>query len=249
MQASGARPQRTIRYQQIADELRGVVGEVGPGGLLASESALSKRFNASRVTVRKALDLLRDEGLIDSRQGFGWFAATEPVPQRLNSLTTIESQLGERGMRAARRVLEFAFVDSTPRVAEVLGCEQVLRVKRLNLANGSPFAVVTVWCPADHGHQLSRREVEAKPFYELLNVQLRGATQTIVADAATVDEAALLSVPVGSPVLRCERVTTDTHGHPVLLSEHVFAGLRTQLVVDLPNAEPSIAPAGLRLVD
>lgn len=249
MTPSDARPQRTIRYQQIADELRAVVGELGPGGLLASESELSKRFEVSRVTVRKALELLRDEGLVDSRQGFGWFAAIEPVRQRLNSLATIESQLGDRGMRTARQVLEFAFVESSPRVAEVLGCDQVLRVKRLNLANGSPFAVVTVWCPADQGHRLSRREVEAKPFYELLDVQLRGATQTIGADAATADEAALLDVPVGSPVLRCERITTDTDGRPVLLSEHVFAGLRTQFVVDLPSAEPSIAPAGLRLVD
>lgn len=108
------------------------------------------------------------------------------------------------------------------RVAKVLGTDQVLRVKRLNLADDTPFAVVTVWCPAELGHHLSRRDVESHPFYELLGVALRGATQTIGADSVDGADATLLGVPAGSPVLRCERITTDTHGRAVLMSEHVF---------------------------
>ncbi|MFN5604971.1 MAG: UTRA domain-containing protein, partial [Actinomycetes bacterium] len=63
------------------------------------------------------------------------------------------------------------------------------------------------------------------------------------------DDARLLGVPVGSPVLRCTRTTTDVDGRSVLLSEHVFPAHRTEFVVDLPQAEPSIAPTGLRLVE
>ena len=92
----------------------------------------------------------------------------------------------------------------------MLGVDQVLRVKRVNLADGEPFAVVTVWCPAELGADLSRDDVERRPFYELLDVELRGATQTIGADVAEPADAELLGVPVGSPVLRCQRVTTDT---------------------------------------
>ena len=117
------------------------------------------------------------------------------------------------------------------------------------MADGEPFAIVTVWCPADLGQHLSRKDVEQSPFYELLDVPLQGATQTIGADAASVDDAKLLHVPVGSPVLRCERVTSNVKGQPVLLSRHVFPAHRTEFVVDLPQAAPSIAPSGLRLVD
>ena len=78
---------------------------------------------------------------------------------------------------------------------------------------------------------------------------LRGATQTIGADAAEPAEARLLRVPVGAPLLRCQRITTDTAGRPVLMSEHVYPGHRTEFVVELPFAEPSISPAGLRLVE
>ncbi len=240
---------RTIRYQQIAEVLRGRIAAVGAGHVLPSESDLSAEFGVSRVTVRRALETLRDEGIVESRQGFGWFVATAPLQQRLSRLDTIEQQLEERGVHPERQILEFAFVPAPPHVREKLGCQQVLRVKRRNLADGAPFAVVTVWCPAELGQHLSRRDVERRPFYELLGVQLRGATQTIGAAAASDDDARLLEVPVGSPVLRCERLTTTVAGEPVLMSEHIFPAHRTEFVVELPRAEPSIVPSGLRLVE
>ena len=242
---------RSIRYQQIAEELRGRVlaGEFAAGRMLPSESELSAEFAASRVTVRRALEVLRDEGLVDARQGFGWFVAGDPLRQPLGRLATIEKQMAESGVVSERRILEFAFERAPKFVSRVLNTAQVLRVKRLNMADGEPFAIVTVWCPADLGQNLSRRDVEQSPFYELLDIPLQGATQTIAADAATDDDAKLLQVPVGSPVLRCERVTSDATSRAVLLSRHVFPGHRTEFVVDLPQAAPSIAPTGLRLVD
>ena len=171
--------------------------------------------------------------------------------QRLEHLGTIEDQLAAGGLHAERKVTEFAFLPAPARVRRELELddgEQVLRVERVNLADGEPFALVTVWCPAAIGQRLSRDDVERRPFYELLGVPLRGATQTIGADAATAAEGRLLRVPVGAPILRCQRVTTDTAGRPVLISEHVFPAHRTEFVVDLPLAEPSISPAGLRLI-
>ncbi|HVE18347.1 MAG TPA: GntR family transcriptional regulator [Ilumatobacteraceae bacterium] len=240
---------RTIRYQEIAQVLRERIAAVGTGHVLPSESDLSAEFGVSRVTVRRALETLRDERLVESRQGFGWFSATAPLQQRLTQLDTIERQLEERGIHPERQIIEFAFVVAPAHVASQLHCEQVLRVKRVNRADGEPFAVVTVWCPAELGQNLSRRDVERKPFYELLGVALRGATQIIGAASVSAEDAVLLAVPTGSPVLRCERLTTSTAGEPILLSEHIFPAHRTEFVVDLPQAEPSTTPSGLRLVD
>jgi len=242
---------RTIRYQQIAEALRErvVAGDWAAGRVLPSEAELSAEFDASRVTVRRALEVLRDAGLIAARQGFGWFVAASPVRQTLARLGTIEAQMEAEGLRSERRILEFAFVAATSHLRKLLDTDQVLRVKRVNLADGDPFAVVTVWCPAELGQHLSRRDVERKPFYELLDIELRGATQTIGADAASVRDAELLGIPPGSPVLRCERITTSVDGRPVLVSEHVFPAHRTEFVVELPQDEPSISPTGLRLVE
>ena len=224
-------------------------GEFAGGRLLPSESELSEAYGVSRVTVRKALEWLRDDGLVDSRQGFGWFACADPLRQTLGHLGTIEAQLAESGRSAERRILEFAFVKASRRAKEVLDVDTVLRVRRLNLADGLPFARVTVWCPEALGVDLSRRDVEQRSFYELLPISLGGAVQTIGAAAAAEADAKLLEIPVGSPVLRCERVTSASDGTPVLLSEFVFPASRTEFLVDLPTVERSIAPSGLRLTD
>ena len=242
---------RQTRYQAIADDLRVRInaGEFAAGRLLPSESDLSETFAASRVTVRRALDVLRDEGLLDSRQGFGWFVAADPLRQSLAHLGTIESQLAAEGLTSARRVIDFRFVAAPARVRDVLGVGPVLRVRRINLADGEPFALVTVWCPERFGAALSRADVERSPFYELIGVELGDATQTIGAAAATAHDAELLGIPAGSPVLRCERITRSADGEAVLVSEHVFPAHLTEFVVDLPHVEASMAPSGLRLVE
>jgi GntR family transcriptional regulator len=250
----GAPPDRAgreIRYRQIATVLRDRIASGGypPGGVLPSEADLGAEFAASRVTVRRALEMLRDDGVVDARQGFGWFVAQEPLRQSLGSLATIEAQLAREGIRPERRVLEFEFTAATPEVRAVLGTDRVLRVKRLNLADGQPFAVVTVWCPASLAQRWSLADVERSPFYELLEGPLERAVQTIGAEAASVETAALLEIPLGSPVLRCHRVTSRPGGAAVLMSQHRFPAHRTEFVVELLHAEPSIAPSGLRLVD
>ena len=240
---------RSIRYQEIAEVLRERLADAPVGSVLPSESEMSTEFEASRVTIRRALELVRDDGLIAARQGFGWYVAGDPVRQSLQSLGTIESQVEGVGKISERKIAEFAFEDAPERVRQVLAVDDVLRVKRVNLADGEPFAVVTVWCPADLAATFSRRDVERRPFYELLDLELLGATQTIGADLASKSDAALLGVPEGAPLLRCQRTTTDQSGRAVLLSEHLFPAHRTEFVVELPQAEPSMTPSGLRLVD
>lgn len=246
-----ARSNEGYRYQAIADSLRARIEahEFPAGRLLPSESELSKQHDASRVTVRKALDALRDVGLIDSRQGFGWFVAADPLRQTLARLGTLEAQLEESGIKPERKVIEFGFVSAPRVVAEKLQSKIVLQVRRLNLADGSPFARVTVWVPEDLAGELSRAAVERASFYESLPLTIGSATQTIGAAAASDVDAALLEIPPGSPVLRCTRLTHSVDGRAVLYSEFVFPAHRTEFVVDLPQVEPSMAPTGLRLVE
>jgi GntR family transcriptional regulator len=200
------------------------------------------------MTVRRALDALRAERLIDSRRGLGWFVSADPLRQSLARLGTIESQLADAGIESERTVLEFGFVAARAPVRAILGVSRVLEVKRLNLAAGAPFARVTVWCPEALARGLSLADVERTSFYELLDIPLGGAEQTIAASAAGDADALLLDIPPGSPVLLCHRTTRSTEDVPVLHSEHVFAAHRTEFVVELLAAGRSIAPSGLRLL-
>ena len=240
---------RDLRYLTVAAALRDrlAAGDYPPGQLLPSEAELAAEHAVSRVTARKALGQLKGEGLIDSRQGFGWYAIAAPLRQSLSQLTTIEAQVAAAGRVPRRRILSFAFGPAPPRAEQVLGVATVLEFSRLNLVDDRPFARVTVWVPDALAADLSRRAVEHQPLYELLGVALGGATQAITAVGVSPDDAALLELPVGSPLLRCERITTDRAGHPVLLSDAVFHPLVTEFVAELPALDHE-EPTGLRLI-
>jgi len=232
-----------MRYLELAEALRArlAVGNHAAGGALPSEARLGREYAVSRVTVRRALELLRAEGLVTSRRGAGWFVALDPVRQPLGRVTTIEGALEAAGAVARRDVVEFRFEPATAAVAAGLGVDtgmEVLRVKRVVRADGEPFAVVTVWVPGDLGADLSRAAVERSPFYDLLplrGVELGRATQTIDADAVDAADARLLDVPPGTPVLVCRRVTYSAGGRAVLTSEHRYPSGRTHLEIEFPS--------------
>lgn len=248
---------RRVIYREIADSLRRSIesGDYGDGRLLPSEASLGASFGASRVTVRKALEVLRAEGLVASRQGLGWMVAGEPFPQSLDALVSIERQLADSGRTSRREITDFRFVDAPPTVAEVLG-PRVLEVGRVNLADGEPFARVTVWCREDLGVDLSRSQVARSSFLDLLPPGPRRAEQTIGAEAMDEADAALLGVPPASPALVVRRTTYGADGRAMLVSEHCFPGHLTEFVAELSPVpgdhavgRDGGAGAGLRLVD
>lgn len=239
-----------VRYLEVAESLRAQLeNNAFPDGRLPSEAELSHQFQVSRVTVRKALDALRKEGLIDAHQGFGWFMAGDPFRQRLGRLGTIEAQLEASGVRSEREVLELRVVTAPARVRDVLNVERTLRLVRLNLADSQPFALVTVWCPEKLGGHLTRAQLTDHSFHDLLDVPLGHGVQTIAAAAATSRQAALLAIKEHDPVLVCHRTTYTEAGKAVLFASYVFPGALTEFSVDLPRTETSIAPSGIRLVE
>jgi DNA-binding GntR family transcriptional regulator len=240
---------RQFRYLLIADELRRriAVGEIAAGRLLPSEAELAAHHQASRVTVRKALAQLKAEGIIDSRQGFGWYVLSTPLRQSLRDLTTIERQIVAAGRTPGRELLRFAFVATPGVLIEVLRTDSVLEVARVDRVDGQPFATATVWVRADLAGGLSPRALEKGPLSEQLGVELGGATQTITAVSATKKDAELLQVPRAAPLLRIERTTSDTGGRPVLRSVALYNPLLTELVAELPAVLDEAEP-GLRLI-
>jgi len=247
-----------MRYLEVAQQLREMVavGRFGAGGALESETELAWRYGVSRMTLRRALESLRAEGLVEARKGAGWFVAVDPVRQALGRFPTIEAALSDSGVSWQRRVLEFGFERAENGVAAALELgpgDEVLRVRRLNLADGQPFAVVTVWVPARLGAELSRADVERATFYDLLplrGVHLGSARQTITAAVASTEDARLLGVSPGSPLLVCRRLTRDAGDVPAILGEHRYAAHRTVFEVEFPTVTAAAGggPSGLRLV-
>jgi DNA-binding GntR family transcriptional regulator len=229
-----------VRHQDLADALRLRIAshDLGARGALPGELDLAREYGTSRVTVRRALDQLRREGLVTSRRGSGWFAAGDLLRQPLGRVTTVEAAVEAAGARPGRRVTGFGFVAAPAFVADALRLDpggEVLRVERVNLADDEPFALVTVWVRADVGADVSRADIERTTFYDLLplrGVELESVHQTITAEVAEPDVATALACAPGDPLLLVRRVTSDASGEPTLYSEHRYPADRTSFEIE-----------------
>jgi GntR family transcriptional regulator len=248
---------RVPRYVSVADEIRAEIAanDFRHGDLLPSEADLGSRFGVSRITVRKALEILRGEGLVESQQGRGWVVTRAPLRQVLGEFSTIEQQLEEIGVVPRRRIIASRVIEATGRLEEVLGGGELLEVTRVNLADGTPFAKVTVWIPSYLGRGLSIKDLEHRSFYELLSSSrllrrpLKRAVQTIAGASISDADAQLLNVVAGAPGLMCERITFDEGDHPVLFSRSLFPASMAVFEIELAPSFDSIAPTGLRLME
>jgi GntR family transcriptional regulator len=234
-----------VKHLDLADALRArlVARDLGPRGALPGEVDLAREYGTSRVTVRRALDLLRQEGLVTSRRGAGWFAAVDPLRQPLGRVRTVEAAVEAAGSTPGRRIVAFGFVDAPAAAADALRLtpadSEVLRVERVNLADDEPFALVTVWVRADIGADVSRADVARTTFYDLLpirGVELEAVHQTITAEVADARAAELLECAPGDALLLLRRVTSDVHGDPILYSEHRYPADRTTFEIEFSLA-------------
>lgn len=230
---------RSPRYLRLRDEIAAELadGHFGTGALLPSEHDLAARYGASRLTVRRALGLLKEDGVVASRQGLGWsVTSATPMRQALDNLMSIDDQIIRAGRRPTRRLLAFSMGDPPSEVAEILNTHSTLQISRLNLADDEPVGRNTAWVPADLARDLSLESVEAHSLLRLLPVALGSATQVITAARVSREDGALLGMAVGSPVLRFLRKTHDRTGRTVLYSDAVYNPMRAEFTVELASS-------------
>ncbi|APU17332.1 MULTISPECIES: GntR family transcriptional regulator [Actinoalloteichus] len=242
-------------YHQIADELRKKITSGGyeAGSRLPTETELIETYDSGRVTVRRALAVLAQEGLIESRRGEGVFVRRTPPLLRLGN-TRFSRADRERGLGAfaaeaeklgvswEQESLGEIEVTDTPQAAiEVLGeANSAVRYRRMILA-GTPTQLANSYVPASLAEEIGWSRGEAAPggLYGLLEqhgYQLTSFRETVVASAATPDEAVALQINQGVPVARVTRVAFAGE-RAVEWFESVAVGDSTHFVYEFDAAE------------
>lgn len=200
--------------EALAKEIRN--GTYQPGDLLPSESLLIKAWSVSRITVRNAIKELIREGLVYSVQGKGTFIAEQKITNNLPNLTSLSSDIRKRGMTPGSRVELIETISASKRIASRLHLppgNQVIHFDRVMMADGIPVAIgysyVPVSAVAPNQDMFTQENLENKSFYELLTkigIVLSRGEQVITASAATEEQARLLEVKIGSPLIYSERI-------------------------------------------
>jgi len=238
-------------YQRIVDELRAEIlgGQRPPGSRMPSENELAVRYQTSRPTVRRALALLKADGLLVTRQGSGAFVRPRSHVRLLVTganfrkhrglgLPGFNAQALEQGQRPEQRILSVATVDAPAEIAMRLDLDEgspvVLR-RRVFMLEGEPAALCDSYYPADmvRGTAIGQPGRIRGGAYAVIEDpdgpirrKISRSVDELVARMPTHEETVELRLLPGVPVVRVLRTVYDSDDRPVEVQDSVVASDR-----------------------
>ncbi|WP_427896060.1 GntR family transcriptional regulator [Kribbella sp. GL6] len=217
------------KHQQVRDSLAAEIRGLEPHSPLAAERDLAAAHGVSRATIRIALDALSEAGVVYRVQGAGTFVAGPTISKTL-VLSSFTEDMEVRGWTATSRLLAADRVAAGGEVADDLGIDaqdEVVRLSRIRLADGTPICMETVHLPAGWVPGLLDRDLNTS-LYGILEgdygLHVVRAEQVVRAVVMDVGEAALLGQPPGSPALRVHRIGLDQRDRPIESTTSVYRG-------------------------
>lgn len=231
------------RYHRIAAELRDRIdaGELEAHRQLPSERDLGREYAVARMTVRQALELLEQEGLIYRRAGLGSFVAEPRIGVQVGSFS---DEVRRAGRRPGARLLRAERTRPSAYVAEALGLlegEEVLITQRLRLADDQPLAIETSHWPAPRMPDLldnlgnSSLWATVRELYGLVPTRSQARLEAITLDARDSER---LTVAPRSPAFLLTRFTFDQHGRCFEFARDLYRGDRAEFRINAPVRTP-----------
>jgi GntR family transcriptional regulator len=241
-------------YQDVVAELRASIesGRLASGERLPSENELAEQYKTSRPTVRRAIALLKAEGLVTSEQGRGVFVRAKPHVRlvlsgenfrrhRRAGVSGFGAQVREQGQSPEQRIVEAGWVTAPSEVAQRLGVGEGARVcvrRRLFLVDDEPVALCDSYSPAElaEGTALTEPENVEGGAYGLIEDsegpirrRLRRSIDELASRMPSRVEVQALKLDPGVPVLRILRTVFDADGGAVEVQDTVAAADKHEL--------------------
>lgn len=215
-------------YYQLAQAIEQAIatGALAPGDRLENELSLTTRLGLSRPTARQAIQELVKKGMLVRKRGVG----TQVVRSKFSRderLTSLNDDLARAGKKPTTRLLEFTNVELTPDLEELIDAslddQQLIKIRRLRLADEMPLAILTNYVPARFS--ISAEDLQQRSLYDCLRslgINLKIAHQRINARLMTEEEARLLEEHSPAACLTADRVVYDDTGAFVEFGRHVY---------------------------
>lgn len=215
------------KYEEVAASIRESIAEsMAPHDALASERELMAIHGVSRMTVRKAIATLVEEGRVYNVHGSGTYVGSADIFSKTPKLTSFTEDMISRGAVPSSRVLELARIEAPESVAAALGLaapEETTHIRRLRLADDVPIAIEDVYIPR-LVLDLESLNLGAS-LYEQLRLaghEVFRAEQEIKAITLTAQESRLLEVAKGEAALSVTRVSSSRRGHLIEFARTIY---------------------------
>jgi GntR family transcriptional regulator len=231
------------KYYQLASILRQQIdnGEWQPRQPIPSERQLEVLYNVSRTTIREAIDYLTRQGYLYREHGRGTFVSPPKLQKALMELTSFSEDLLKRGIRPGQIIREISTVIPPASILQRLELTPgtpMLKLERIRLGNDVPIGLQTSFLVLEPGQGITRAEMEeAGSLYKLLQEKFHiipsEADETLEVTVATKEEAELLQIEEGAPLLLSERVLFAQNRRPVEYVKILYRGDRYRYYVRL----------------
>lgn len=228
------------RYLQLAELVRQRVakGHWPPGSTLPSIEHLMQEFDVARVTVRQAIALLADEGLLSPQRGRGTFVTGKPGARRqLRVETTLDDLVAMySGDRPDHATLAEGVADPALTDKDGIKAPKYYYLRRVHSRNGERYCVISIYIDHRVFRRASarfRRELALPVLTSLPDLKIAGARQTLTISTADVETSRLLGIPVNAPVGEVRRVMCGPDRTVIYLAEVTYRGDYIHLEMDL----------------
>jgi GntR family transcriptional regulator len=229
------------RYYEIEQSLRARVSALEPHAPLPSDAQLCEEFNVSRMTARGAVQRLVQDGLVYRVPGRGTFVASAPANRRASHILSFSDEMRRRGLTPSSQLVERATRAATAEESRRLATDEVLVIRRVRHADGEPVALETAVFPAHRVADVLAGDLEGASIFGTLaaaGLVPTAGRAAIAAEAAGTEDAKLLRVKRGEPLLVERRLILDEDGEPLELTESRYVGSRYGLDVDFDVVLP-----------
>ena len=232
-------------YYQIKQTIKNwiLTKEYRPGTKIPSENELAAHFNVNRLTVRQATSQLIQEGFLVAKRGRGTFVAdNEKLFESYDlEFTGFMDDLFYQISKTRTLNVQMDRIQAPAMIAEKLKLggepQEVVRIKRVRLMEGNPFAYTVNFILAETGSRIREKDLLKKPLLHILEQDLgiffTEAFQTIEASFADPELASKLKMVPGSPVLYVERVMYTKNKKPVEFVQTTYRGDKYKYIVRL----------------
>lgn len=236
-------------YLILRDEILG--GTLAPGAALPGEFKLAETHGVSRVTIRRALDALETDGLVERRAGSGTIARRpDSLPVQIRAdFATLMPHIRQMGEETTARLLSFSYGAPPAHVAEALHLPEGARAQRavrLRLMQGLAFSHLTTYVPEEIAQGYSESDLATTPLFRLLEqsgVRVDHAQQSVSAVLATPEIAEALDTEVGAALISLARVVYDAEGRGIEYLAALYRPDRYRLELTLNRVGTGDAPS------
>jgi GntR family transcriptional regulator len=234
----------THRWEEVADEIRHRVaqGQHGQAGDIGTEQVLGEEFGVSRITIRRALTQLRDEGLLVAGRGKGWRVAGVASGEPIGWFRITSASADGEAADLDTQILSFEMASTPATLGALPG--PGLRLRKLVSAGGTPFDLSEITIAAPYAEAITQRELTTSPPARLLSTKgcpVGRTDQFVTASTATLDDEPLRIEP-GEPILVVERTVFTVDDEPVLRTIHRHPGSRTRIELSFPTTDQTDTP-------